>query len=56
MPEVPRGECDSIGIMGYCGTECPLWLGGECALAEENMEHYTPEELAQYHEIYGEPT
>jgi hypothetical protein len=56
MPEVSRGECHSIGIMGDCGTECPLWLGGECEIADEWYEDLSPEELEQYHEIYGEPT
>ena len=46
-------ECDIVGIGGGCGTTCEVWLRGECALAEEGMEYYTPEEHTLYFEIYG---
>jgi len=47
-------ECDTIGIGGGCGTDCPVWLRGECAYAEEGMENYTSEELTLYVNIYGD--
>jgi hypothetical protein len=56
MPEVPKGECDSIGIMGGCGFECPVWLRGDCLIPDAGLEWATPEEFVLYHEIYGEPT
>lgn len=45
-------DCDVVGINGGCGITCPVYLCGECETANEMP--YTPEELALYHEIYGE--
>jgi hypothetical protein len=47
-------ECHEVGINGGCGLTCPVWLRGECDIADEALEGCSPEDLALYHEIYGE--
>ena len=46
--------CDSIGMAGDCGMECPVYLDGECQSVEEfELEGLTDEELDVHWELYG---
>ena len=47
-------DCTIVGINGGCGLTCPVWLRGDCDIAGAAMEDASPEDLALYHEIYGE--
>jgi hypothetical protein len=45
-------ECDQIGIDGDCGWECPVFLRGECSIANEIADGASPENRELYKEIY----
>ena len=47
-------DCDRTGINGGCGFECPVFLRGDCEIADEIAEEASPEDLELYEEIYGE--
>ncbi len=46
-------ECDQIGIGGGCGFECPVFLRGDCEIADEVAEDASPEDRKLYEDIYG---
>jgi len=48
-------DCDREGINGNCGFDCPVFLLGECEIADEIGEEATGEDLELYLDIYGEP-
>lgn len=44
-------HCETIGMWGGCGNECPAFLLGECENPEEilpGIETMTPEDLRDY--------
>ncbi len=36
-PAMDPDSCDSIGLSGWCGINCPLFLRGDCEMDPQNF-------------------
>jgi hypothetical protein len=50
-------ECHNIGISGNCGWDCPVFLRGDCTVAEEaiddELRKYDPDLYIEMRSLYG---
>ena len=44
-------ECERIGMSGYCGPDCHVYLEGKCSEPQEMIPRPTEEEIERHHEI-----
>lgn len=47
-----ESRCFTVGIRGYCGPECPVYLEGDCSEHQALIDRLTPEELEKHKELY----
>lgn len=47
-------DCETVGINGDCGYECPIFLNGECHEFQQNMlDSLQPVERLKYETLLG---